>query len=96
MSQLILISTSDRPLKPLVEAAIVNELRTLETAIRISEQNVRELEIEYGMHTTEMIRRYENDEIVESSDVEDWIGEQRLLERLREKAAALRGIQFAN
>ena len=96
MSQLTLISTSDRPLKPLVEAALVNELRSLESAIRVSERNVSEFEIKYGMGTTEFIRRFENDEIEESPDMEDWIGEHRLLERLREKAEALKGIEFAN
>ena len=48
------------------------------------------------MSTTEFIRRFENDEIKESPDTDDWIGEHRLLERLREKAQALRGIAFEN
>jgi len=95
MSQLTLISTSERPLKPLVEAALVNELRSLEVAIRITEQHVRELETKYGMPTPEFIRRFENDEIEETTEMDDWIGEHKLLERLREKAEALKGIEFA-
>lgn len=96
MSQLTLVSTSARPLKPLVEAALANELRSLETAIRITEQHLCEFETRYGMSTTEFIRRFENDEIEESPDMDDWIGEQRLLGRLQEKAEALKGIEFAD
>ena len=96
MSQLTLVSTSDRPLKPLVEAALINELRSLESAIQVTERKVREFEAKYGMPTIELVRRFENDEIEESPDMEDWIGEHRLLERLREKAEALKGIEFAN
>ena len=96
MSQLTLISASDRPLKPLVEGALANELRLLEAAVRITEQHIGEFETKYGMSTTEFIHRFENDEIEESPDMDDWIGEHRLLERLREKAEALKGIAFAN
>jgi hypothetical protein len=96
VSQLTLISSSERSLKPLVEAALANELRSLEAAIRITEQHVGEFETKYGMQTIEFISRFENDEIDESADTDDWIGEYRLLERLREKAEALKGIEFAN
>jgi hypothetical protein len=96
VSQLTLISTSERPLRPLVEGALANELRLLEAAIRITEDHISEFETRYGMSTNEFIRRFENDEIRESPDMDDWIGEHRLLERLREKALAIKGIAFAN
>lgn len=96
MSQLTLVSTSQRPLKPLVEGALSNELRSLEAAIRITECHIGEFETKYRMSTAEFIRRFENDEIAESPDLDDWIGEHRLLERLREKAQALKEIAFAN
>jgi hypothetical protein len=48
------------------------------------------------MSTQEFISTYENDEIEENLDFDEWIGEFRLLERLREKVETLRGIRFAN
>lgn len=39
MTELTLISTNQRPLKPLVEAALANELRLLEAGIRRTEHN---------------------------------------------------------
>jgi len=96
MSQLTLISRTERPLRPLVEGAIANELHSIEAAIQITEHRIGEFETKYGMSTTEFIRRFENDEMEESPDLDDWIGEHRLLGRLREKAEALKGIAFAN
>jgi len=48
------------------------------------------------MITQEFLSRYENDEMEETLDFAEWIGESRLLERLREKAETIKDIQFTN
>jgi len=48
------------------------------------------------MTTAEFVARYENNELPETLDSAEWIGEHRLLARLREKADVLRGIRFAD
>ena len=92
----MLTSSLQRPLRPLVEAALNNELRLIEAGIRRTEQRLKDFEMRYGLSTQEFIQRYENDEFVEMLDFDEWIGEYRLLERLQEKAETLRGIRFAN
>ena len=42
------------------------------------------------------MHRYEQDELTETLEFAEWIGEYHLLERLREKADTLREIQFAD
>ncbi len=79
-----------------METALQNELRLLEAGIRRTEQRLREFEQRYGLSSAEFVRRYERDELEESLDFAEWIGEYRLLERLREKADTLREIRFAN
>ena len=96
MAELTLISPRKRQLKPLVQAALRTELRLLEACIRRTEQNVQEFEIRYGLPTAEFIRRYEQDELEETLEFAEWIGEFRLLQRLREKADTLQEIRFAN
>jgi hypothetical protein len=51
---------------------------------------------EYDLSSAEFIRRYEQDELEETLQFAEWIGEYRLLERLREKADILQEVQFAN
>lgn len=96
MNELVLVSTRQLPLRPLVETALANEVRLLEVAIRRTERRLREFEATYGMTTKDFLLRFENDELDETLEYAEWIGEYRLLQRLREKTEALREIQFAN
>jgi hypothetical protein len=96
VAELTLISTHQRPLKPLVEAALANELRLLEAGIQRTERRLREFEARYQLSTDEFTRRFEGDEFEETLEFAEWIGEYRLLERLREKVDTLQGVEFAN
>ena len=95
MTELTLISSHKRPLKPLVEAALNNELRLLEAGIRRTQKRLQAFEDQHGLTTEDFIRRYEDDQLDETLEISEWIGEYRLLERLQEKAETLRGIRFA-
>ena len=96
MNQVTLISTRQRSLQPLVEAAFSHELRLLEAAIQQTERRLKSFEDRHGMKSAEFVRRYEDDEFDETLDYADWIGELRLLNRLQEKADAHREIQFVH
>ncbi len=96
MNQLILTTTAQRPLRPLVEAALSNELRMLEAAIQRTEKKLRGYETAHAMSSAQFVQRYENDELPETLEFAEWIGEYRLLSRLREKADAYRGIKFVH
>jgi hypothetical protein len=96
MAELTLISPDQHPLRPLVEGALRNELRLLEAGIRRGEQKLVEFEARYHLCTADFIQRYEDDELEETIEFAEWIGEYRLNERLRQKADTLRAIRFAN
>jgi hypothetical protein len=80
----------------LIEAAIDNELRLLEAGIQRTEQRLEAFEEKHGLSTRAFLERYENDELPETLETAEWIGEYRMLERLREKAETLKGIHFAD
>ena len=96
MTKLTLISNHDQPLQPLVEAALANELRALEAGVQRTQERLSEFEQKHQMSTAEFVTRYENDELPEVLEFAEWIGEYRLLTRLREKAETVREIQFAH
>ena len=64
--------------------------------IKRTEQNLNKFEAQFGLSTSELIKRFENDELPETLDYVEWVGEYRLLMRLHEKTEALREIRFAN
>ena len=96
MNELKLISNRQLPLRPLVEAALANEVRLLEVGIRRTERRLREFETAHQMTTKDFLRRFDNDELGETLEFAEWIGEYRLLQRLNEKTEALRGVRFAS
>ncbi len=57
----------------------------LEVGIRRTERRLREFETTHRMTTREFVRRFENDELGETLELAEWIGEYRLLQRLNEK-----------
>jgi hypothetical protein len=96
MHELKLVSWSKHQLKPIVEAALENELRLIEAGIRQTEHRLKEFEDKYQLKTRDFIARYEDDKMEETMDFIEWIGEFRMSERLKEKADTLRSISFAN
>ena len=96
MNRLTLISSRKYPLQSLVEGALENELRILEAGIRRTKKNIETFEEKYAMASDEFIQRFENDELEETIELIEWIGEYRLLQRLQQKADTLREIEFAS
>jgi hypothetical protein len=94
MPDVRLVSKGERELKPLVEAALANELRLIEAGMEQARNAIQGFEKKYEMATQEFLLRYEKDEIEETMDFAEWIGEIRLAERLQEKAETLKDIRF--
>jgi hypothetical protein len=94
MNALTLLSDTQHQIRPLIEAAIENELRLLEAGLRKTKANLKAFESRYSLTTPEFLEKYEKDEFKESVDFQNWIGESRLFDRLSEKIKALRGVRF--
>jgi len=80
----------------MVEAALQNELRLLQSDIYRSQQKLQEFETRYGLATAEFLQRYENNQIEETLELAEWVGEYRVLIRLQEKTQKLQVVQLAN
>lgn len=85
MHQLPLLAAANRPLRSLVEAALTNELHLLAATIKRTEERLRTFENAHDMSSADFLVCYEGDELPETLDFTDWIGEYRLLNRRHEK-----------
>lgn len=92
MEALTLISDRDRPIKPIVEAALENELRLVQAGIRQTKRNLAQFERKHNIETQAFVTEYENDNWPETMESIEWIGEFRLLARLMEKAEAIESV----
>jgi hypothetical protein len=96
MTELTLISQHEGALKPLIEGAISEALRSTTAGIDRGEERLRRFEQQHGMTSAVFWQRYENDELLETLELGEWIGEIKLLQRLQEKAERLRGVEFVH
>ena len=96
MTELKLVSHHPASMKPIVENALIGALHSIEEGIQRTNQQLHVFESRYRLTTEEFIQRYENDEVQETPDFDEWLGEYRMLQGLREDAERLRGIQIAD
>jgi len=94
MSQVMLVSRRDFPLKPLVESALRSEMKMLEIGLKRTEERLQTFEDRFGMSSDEFYSRLCNDELEETLDFIEWTGEYKTLSLLREKYQALKDIEI--
>ena len=94
MTELRLISKQSASIQPIVQNAIDSFVRSSEDGIQKTQQRLSEFESKYLMSTREFIQRYENDELDETLEFGEWVGESRMLQGLLEEVEQLRGIEF--
>jgi phage shock protein A len=96
MSELILVSEGRLEIKPIIEAALKNEMRLVRAGLRKTENNLKQFEKKYNMNTETFISNYEEDKLEETIDFIEWIGEFRMFERLSDKLKTMKSIRFDN
>jgi hypothetical protein len=91
MLQQITIQTPDaKKLKPLLKNAIQSQLDELEHGIQLTQTRLAAFEKQYGMNTSEFLRRFTPDDLGETLDFIEWQGETKMLALLEEKKITLK------
>ena len=91
LGQVMVTTESPGVLKPLLRAAIQNEVRTLSHGIKRTRERLLAFEKQFGMTSDEFERRYLAAEIAESLEFTEWLGEIKMLRVLNEQKLALDG-----
>lgn len=90
LNQVTIQSRAKRPIKPLVEIALQNQLKSLSHGIRRTKQKLADFEARFGMTTREFENKLRTGEIEETLDTIDWRMEVEALRILEEEYNALR------
>lgn len=91
MLQQVVVTTANRAsLKPLLEAAIVTQLKTIELGLRRTRERLAHFEREAGLSSAEFERRVNAGEQSETLTGIDWLMEIRALRLLEERQKILR------
>lgn len=89
--ELALREYRDEEIAAFLEMDQMDEEAQIIRAVVETQERLRAFERRCNLSTQEFIERFMADELEESLDFAEWVGEQRMLERLAEKLAVLRG-----
>jgi hypothetical protein len=92
---LTLVSPNGMPIRALVESALQSGLKMIELSLGRVERTLQDFEHKYGLSTAEFYRRLTGDELSETLDFVEWVGEYKTLLRLKQKRQTLQEIQIA-
>ena len=95
MTVLTLTSLRNDPLEPLIASAMATELRMLEASMRQTQERLRAFEQQYGLTTAEFVAQYARNEIEETLETIEWLGEYRMAMSIKDQIDGLKAIQFA-
>ena len=72
LQQVTIHSQAQEAIKPLVEVAIRNQLKSLKHGIRRTKEQLAAFETRFGMSSTEMERQLKSGKMEETLDTIDW------------------------
>jgi hypothetical protein len=90
LQEVTIRSETNEELRSLLEAAIRSELKSIQHGINRTNERLSGFETRYKMSTEEFLRRFNAQDLGESLDFIEWMGEVKTLRLLNEKQGALK------
>ena len=94
LQEVTIRSETKEELRPLLEAAIRSELKSIQHGINRTKERLFGFEKRYEMGTEEFLRRFNAQDLGETLDYIEWMGEVKTLRLLDEKQEALQRAEF--
>lgn len=95
IQQVTITSQAPKSIKPLVESAIRNQLKTLQHGINRTRERLAAFEKQFEMSSDEFERKFKARELDESLDFIDWLGEIKTLRLLQEQQNSLQNARVS-
>ncbi|MFZ5820815.1 MAG: hypothetical protein ACOYYJ_13020 [Chloroflexota bacterium] len=90
LQEIVIKTTAEESLKPLVEVAIRNQLKSLQHSIQRTKERIADFEKRAGLASTEFEKKLQAGEIEESMETIDWNMELTALRLLEGQYRSLR------
>jgi hypothetical protein len=90
LQEIVIKTTAGESLKPLVEVAIRNQLKSLQHGISRTKERIAEFENRAGMSSTEFEKKLQAEELSETIETIDWNMELAALRLLEGQYRSLR------
>ncbi len=96
MAELTIKSKDPEALRRIIESALSEKLQSVKTGIKKTEERILTFETKYQLSTEEFIKQFNNNELPHNFDFDEWIGESKILEHLKQTKKSIEEIYFVD
>ena len=89
LQEIVIKTNASEALKPLVEAAIRNQIKALQHGVQRTKERITEFEKRAGMSSVEFEQKFQADQIEETIETIDWNMELAALKLLESQCRSL-------
>ncbi len=96
MNELKLRSNHPESIKEMIEIDFAKRLQNLESGLELTQTRLKHFEAQYQWSTENFVNLFTNDQLQHSLEFDEWLGESWMLEKLQQKIAIIKEIEFVN
>ena len=89
-------SSQPASLKEMIQNDLSQRLQNLETGLQQTQTRLQQFETQYQWSTEKFIELFTSDQLQHSMDFDEWLGEVWMLEKLQQKIAIIKEIEFVD
>jgi hypothetical protein len=89
-------SSQPASLKEMIQNDLSQRLQNLETGLQQTQTRLQQFETQYQWSTEKFVELFTNDQLQHCLDFDEWLGEAWMLEKLQQKIAIIKEIEFVD
>ncbi|MFM8294707.1 MAG: hypothetical protein ACKN9E_09200 [Microcystaceae cyanobacterium] len=89
-------SSQPESLKEMIQTDLSHRLQDLESGLQQTQTRLKQFETQYQWSTEQFIDLFTNDQLQHSLEFDEWLGEAWMLEKIRQKIAIIKEIEFVD
>jgi hypothetical protein len=89
-------SSQPASLKEMIQNDLSQRLQNLETGLQQTQMRLQQFETQYQWSTEKLVELFTNDQLQHCLDFDEWLGEAWMLEKLQQKIAIIKEIEFVD
>jgi hypothetical protein len=89
-------SSHPESLKEMIEVDLAKRLQDIEAGIQRTYERLKQFEDQYQRSTENFVHLFTSDQLQHNLDFDEWLGEAWMLEKLQQKQAILKEIEFVD
>jgi hypothetical protein len=89
-------SSQPASLKEMIQNDLSQRLQNLETGLLQTQTRLQQFETQYQWSTEKFVELFTNDQLQHCLDFDEWLGEAWILEKIQQKIAIIKEIEFVD